>query len=194
MKDIQAICVYCGSAGDVDPVYLEAAKRFGTILADHGIKLIYGGGGVGLMGAVADATLAQGGEVIGVIPSFLLDVEVGHAGVTEMTVVDSMHTRKQKMFDLADAFVVLPGGLGTLEEVLEVLTWKQLHRHDKPILLANIDGYWDPLTAMVNAIIQKGFAKPQCSEFFITVATVEAILPSLAKAADPSIQTVTSEI
>jgi len=194
MKNIQAICVYCGSTEDVDPIYLEAAKNFGTILAAHGIRLIYGGGGVGLMGAIADAVLARNGDVTGIMPEFLLDIEVGHEGVTEMIVVDSMHSRKQKMFELADAFVVLPGGFGTLDEVVEILTWKQLCRHDKPILLANIAGYWDPLIALIAAIIDEGFAQPQNADLLTTVPSVEAILPALAAAPEPAIHTVTSKV
>ncbi|PCJ57114.1 MAG: TIGR00730 family Rossman fold protein [Rhodospirillaceae bacterium] len=194
MKNIQALCVYCGSTEDVDPIYLEAAKNFGTILAAHGIRLIYGGGGVGLMGAIADAVLAHNGDVTGIMPEFLLDIEVAHEGVTEMIVVDSMHSRKQKMFELADAFVVLPGGFGTLDEVVEILTWKQLCRHDKPILLANIAGYWGPLIALIAAITDEGFAQPQNADLLTTVPSVEAILPALAAAPEPAIHTVTSKV
>jgi len=194
MKNIQAICVYCGSTEDVDPIYLEAAKNFGTLLAVHGIRLIYGGGGVGLMGAIADAVLARNGDVTGIMPEFLLDIEVGHEGVTEMIVVDSMHSRKQKMFELADAFVVLPGGFGTLDEVVEILTWKQLCRHDKPVLLANIAGYWDPLIALIAAIIDEGFAQPQNADLLTAVPSVEELLPALAAASEPAIHPVTSEI
>ncbi len=194
MKNIQALCVYCGSTEDVDPIYLEAAKNFGTIMAAHGIRLIYGGGGVGLMGAIADAVLARNGDVTGIMPEFLLDIEVGHEGVRDMLIVDSMHSRKQKMFDLADAFIVLPGGFGTLDEVVEILTWKQLCRHDKPVLLANIGGYWDPLITLITSMTHAGFAQPQNVNLLTTVTSVEEILPALAAAAEPAIHAVASEI
>ena len=194
MKNINALCVYCGSTEAVDPVYLEAAKNFGAIMADHGIRLIYGGGGAGLMGAIADAVLARNGNVTGIMPEFLLDIEVGHEGVTEMIVVNSMHSRKQKMFDLADAFVILPGGLGTLDEMIEILTWKQLCRHDKPVLLANVSGYWDPFMALIDSIIYAGFAKPKSAELLTTVASIEEILPALTTAAEPAIHILTREI
>jgi len=194
MKDIQALCVYCGSTESVAPVYLEAAERLGAVLADNGIRLVYGGGGIGLMGAVADGALARGGKVVGIMPEFLLEIEVGHEGVEDMIFVDSMHSRKQKMFDLADAFIVLPGGFGTLDEAIEILTWKQLCRHDKPVVLVNIEGYWDPLQKLIDSLIDGGFARPQNADLLTTVTKVEDILSALAAAPEPMIRTVSSEI
>ena len=129
----------------VSDTYKDAAHQLGTLLGQNGHQLVYGGGRVGLMGIVADATLAAGGPVVGIIPEHIQVLEVEHTGLTELLVVDSMHTRKRMMVDRSDAFVVLPGGLGTLDETFEILTWKQLRLHDKPIVVANIDGYWDPL-------------------------------------------------
>src|SRR5579883_15172 len=145
MAKVKRLCVYCGSSSQVDEIYRRAAARLGQVIAQAGIELVYGGGRVGLMGLMADAALAAGGRVIGVIPHLLHDREVGHAGVGELIVVGSMHERKQRMFDLADAFVMLPGGLGTLDETIEILTWKQLGLHDKPVIIADIAGYWAPL-------------------------------------------------
>ena len=145
MKDVFSVCVYCGSSSRVSDTYKDAAHQLGTLLGENGHQLVYGGGRVGLMGIVADATLAAGGSVVGIIPEHIQVLEVEHTGLTELLVVDSMHTRKRMMVDRSDAFVVLPGGLGTLDETFEILTWKQLRLHDKPIVVANIDGYWDAL-------------------------------------------------
>lgn len=194
MKNVSALCVYCGSSGNVDQVYLEAAEQTGALLAKKGIRLVFGGGGIGLMGTVADAVLAGNGEVIGVMPKFLEDIEVAHERITELIVVDSMHTRKQKMFDLSDAFLVLPGGYGTLDEMIEIITWKQLRRHDKPVLLVNVAGYWDPFQTLVNSIIKKGFARPKDFELFTIVSSVEEILPTLALAPEPMLHTAISGI
>ena len=194
MKNVSALCVYCGSSGNVDQVYLEAAEQTGALLAKKGIRLVFGGGGIGLMGTVADAVLAGNGEVIGVMPKFLEDIEVAHERITELIVVDSMHTRKQKMFDLSDAFLVLPGGYGTLDEMIEIITWKQLRRHDKPVLLVNVAGYWDPFQTLVNSIIKKGFARPKDFDLFTIVSSVEEILPTLALAPEPMLHTAISGI
>src|ERR1700687_244226 len=145
MALVKRICVYCGSSGRVNEAYRAAATRLGMVLARAGIELIYGGGRVGLMGLVADAALAEGGRVTGIIPMHLHDREVGHTGLTELVVVDNMHNRKRRMFELADAFAVLPGGLGTLDETLEIITWKQLGLHDKPVVIVDVAGYWTPL-------------------------------------------------
>jgi uncharacterized protein (TIGR00730 family) len=145
MKKIGQLCVYCGSSGAVEARYREAASELGVRLAAAGIELVYGGGRVGLMGLLADAVLSAGGQVIGVIPRRLLDAEVAHRGVTELIIVDNMRDRKRLMAEKADAFAVLPGGIGTLDELFEILSWKQLGLHDKPILLVDIGGYWTPL-------------------------------------------------
>lgn len=194
MKKINTLCVYCGSSENVDRKYRAAAERLGALMAKHGVRLVFGGGGVGLMGSVADAVLAGGGEAIGIMPDFLLDIEVGHRGVKQMITVDSMHARKQKMFDMADAFVILPGGFGTLDETLEILTWKQLRRHDKPILIVNVDGYWNPFLNLLDAIIEKGFARQKDTDLYTVVCTVEEILPALATVPEPTFRTASSEI
>lgn len=151
------ICVFCGSSKGNNPVYKETAIALGELLAKNEKRLVYGGGNIGLMGAVADAVLKNGGEVIGVIPDFLLKQEVGHLGLTELIVVKSMHERKQKMAELADGFIAMPGGFGTLEELAEILTWVQLKLIDKPVALLNIARYYDNLISMVDGMLQEGF-------------------------------------
>jgi uncharacterized protein (TIGR00730 family) len=185
MAAIKSICVYCGSSGQVDEAYRAAATRLGTTLARAGIELIYGGGQIGLMGLVADAALAEGGRVTGIIPMHLHDKEVGHSGLTELVVVDNMHNRKRRMFDLADAFVVLPGGLGTLDETLEVITWKQLGLHDKPIVILDIAGYWTPLIELIEHTVVTGFAARRALQLFRVVPRVEDLLAALAAAPAP---------
>jgi hypothetical protein len=161
MSSIRRLCVYCGSSGAVDRQYRDAAAELGARLAAAGIGLVYGGGRVGLMGLLANAVLAGGGEVVGIIPSLLRDAELAHPGVTELVVVESMHERKRLMAERADAFAVLPGGIGTLDEMFEILSWKQLGLHDKTILLADIGSYWAPLRALLDDIVTKGFASSQ---------------------------------
>ena len=150
MVAIASLCVFCGSSTPPDPRYRDAARALGTLAAARGVGLVYGGGSVGLMGAVADAALEAGGSVTGVIPAGLFSREIGHAGLTALHEVGSMHERKQLMYDLADAFVALPGGLGTLEELAEVTTWAQLGLHAKPVALLDVDGFWDPLIAQLD--------------------------------------------
>lgn len=150
-------------------------------MAQRGIKLIYGGGRVGLMGKVADAVMANGGEVIGIIPKHLEDAEVGHRGLSELKVVDSMHTRKRLMFDLSDAFVVLPGGPGTLDEAFEVITWRQLKLHDKPVIIVNIDGYWDKFVELFDHVINSGFARPATRQHFSVVNSIGRLFDMLAQ-------------
>nr|WP_321984871.1 TIGR00730 family Rossman fold protein [uncultured Lichenicoccus sp.] len=174
------VAVFCGSRFGSGPGYLEAARATGAGLARAGIRLIYGGGRVGLMGALADAALDAGGEVSGIIPHFLSTREVMHDRVTDLTVTDSMHTRKQDMFTQADAFLVLPGGLGTFDETIEIITWKQLRLHDKPILIADIDGWAAPLLATIDASIKDGFADPSARLLFEVVPDVDAALVRLA--------------
>ncbi len=154
---MKSICVYCGSNAGGDPAYSEQASALGTRLAQDGIALVYGGGNVGLMGTVAEAVLAGGGEVIGVIPQQLVDWEVAHHGVTRLEVVDSMHARKARMFELADGFVALPGGFGTLDEMFEMLTWRQLGLGDKPCAFLDVRGYWQPLMAMLDTMVRERF-------------------------------------
>ena len=159
MRHFKRICVYCASSNSVDTDYFEAARAFGRLLAQLNIGLVYGGGHVGLMGAVADGALDAGGEVIGVITKKLLALEVGHQGCTKLHVVDTMHERKAMMAALSDGFVALPGGYGTMEELFEVVTWTQLELHDKPVGLLNIKGYYDHLLAWVDHAVQVGFVR-----------------------------------
>jgi uncharacterized protein (TIGR00730 family) len=156
---MKAVCVYCGSAIGARPVYAEAAKAFGRALVEADLALVYGGGSVGLMGTIADEVLGLGGRAIGVIPELLMSKEVGHAGLTELHVVADMHERKKKMADLSDAFVSMPGGVGTFEELFEVYTWAQLGYHQKPVALLNVDGYYDPLIAMLRHTVEEGFMR-----------------------------------
>ena len=155
------VCVFCGSAPGVRPVYLQAARGLGELLAARGIGLVYGGASVGLMGELADAVLAGGGEAIGVIPSWLVAREIAHAGLTELRVVETMHERKALMAELSDAFVALPGGAGTLDELFEALTWRQLGLHSKPLALLDVDGFFEPLLALADHLVVEGFVLPE---------------------------------
>jgi uncharacterized protein (TIGR00730 family) len=176
---ITSVCVYCGSSRGHGPVYAEAAAALGKALVGEGIRLVYGGGRVGLMGVLADAALDAGGEVVGVIPSGLFRREVGRTGLTELVEVGSMHERKQRMFELADAFVALPGGFGTLEEVAEVTTWSQLGMHRKPIALLDVDGYWDGLVALLDRAVDEGLLRPDNRALLALVRRVDGVLPAL---------------
>lgn len=157
---MKTICVYCGSNSGRKPIYVEQAIALGTRLAVDGIGLVYGGGNIGLMGAVADAVMQAGGEVTGVIPSQLMEWEVGHRGVTRLEVVGSMHERKARMFELADGFIALPGGFGTLEEIIEMLTWRQLGIGNKPCAFLNVDGYWTAIGDMMDRMVAERFLHP----------------------------------
>jgi uncharacterized protein (TIGR00730 family) len=183
MAEIRKICVYCGSSAGTDPAFVEAAARFGEILADAGIGLVYGGGSAGLMGAIAKAMQARGGEIIGIIPEFLTVKENMFRGATEIMVTRGMHDRKQLMFERSDAFVALPGGIGTLEELVEQLTWAQLGRNKKPILIANIKGFWDGLLGLFDHMARAGFIHSVTRMNFLMADKVEDILPALRKAA-----------
>jgi uncharacterized protein (TIGR00730 family) len=187
MRDYQTICVFTGSSINVPDVYKEAAVETGKLIAQAGKSLVYGGGRVGLMGLIADATLAEGGKVIGVIPQHLQQWEVEHTSLTELHIVDSMHNRKRMMVERSDAFVVLPGGFGTLDETFETLTWKQVHLHDKPMVIVNIDGYWDGLIALIRQIIETGFAHTTHTNLFKVVTRVDQIFEALNEADDPVI-------
>ena len=163
------IGIFCGSSSRVAPAHLEAATALGRTIAEHGHRIVYGGGNIGLMGLVADAALAAGGEVVGVIPRFLVDLEVAHRGLTELRVVETMHERKRAMANLADGFVVLPGGFGTLEEAIEIVTWRQLRLHEKPVVFLDVAEFWRPLVALVDHMIAEGFAHAEHARL-ITVA------------------------
>ncbi len=154
---MKTLCVYCGSNAGNNPVYAEQARVLGRTMAEQGLALVYGGGNVGLMGIVADAVLEHGGEVIGVIPQQLVDWEVAHRGVTRLEVVDSMHTRKQRMFELSDGFIALPGGFGTLDEMFEMLTWRQLGLGKKPCAFLDVQGFWQPLMTMLDTMVRERF-------------------------------------
>jgi uncharacterized protein (TIGR00730 family) len=154
---MKSICVYCGSNAGGDPAYAALAKALGRRLAAENLALVYGGGNVGLMGIVADAVLENGGEVVGVIPQQLVAWEVAHKGITRLEIVDSMHERKARMFDLSDGFVALPGGFGTLDEMFEMLTWRQLGLGDKPCAFLDVDGFWQPLMAMLDTMVRERF-------------------------------------
>jgi hypothetical protein len=181
MSNIRRLCVYCGSSGAVDRQYREAATELGARLAAADIGLVYGGGRVGLMGLLADAALAGGGEVIGIIPSRLRDAELAHPGATELVVVESMHERKRLMAERADAFAVLPGGVGTLDELFEILSWKQLGLHDKPILIVDIGGYWAPLRTLLDHLVVTGFAREQTRGLLQVVPNVAGLMAALSK-------------
>jgi uncharacterized protein (TIGR00730 family) len=180
---IRTICVYCGSGPGTNPRFVEAAKAFGKSLAENGIRLVYGGGSIGLMGAVATSALEHGGSVTGIIPDFLTARENALTRVQEMVVPPDMHERMRLMFERSDAFVALPGGIGTLEELVEQLTWKQLGRHTKPVLLANIDGFWEPLLALLAHMRATEFIRPSLSVDILKAERVEDILPRLRAAA-----------
>jgi uncharacterized protein (TIGR00730 family) len=183
MSTIKSICVYCASGPGNNPAFAEAAKRFGRILAENGIRLIYGGGAVGLMGTLADSVLDHGGAVTGIIPDFLMNREHMLARVQERIVTRDMHERKRLMFERADAFVALPGGIGTLEELVEQMTWAQLGRHKKPILILNSERFWDPLCALIDHMERLEFIRPGLSVHFLVADHVDDILPRLSEAA-----------
>jgi len=190
MTSIRAVCVYCGSSAGVDPTFAAAARALGKILAENRIRLVYGGGSVGMMGALAGSVLSHGGSVTGIIPDFLVDKEHMLAGAQEIVVTRDMHERKRVMFERADAFVALPGGVGTLEELIEQLTWAQLGRHRKPILLANIAGFWDPLCDLLDHMKALGFIHSANRLNYLIADKVEDILPALrnaARAVEPAI-------
>ena len=183
MSTIKTVCVYCGSGPGTNPRFMESAKALGKALAEGGIRLVYGGGSVGMMGAVATSVLDHGGMVTGILPGFLTAKENALKRVQEMIVTPDMHERKRLMFEHSDAFVALPGGIGTLEELVEQLTWQQLGRHSKPVLLANIDGFWEPLLALLAHMRATQFIRPTLSIDILKAERVEDILPRLQAAA-----------
>lgn len=179
MSTMKRVCVYCGSSHGASPRYAEVARALGTTLAARGIGLVYGGGRVGLMGEVADAALAAGGEVIGVIPDILRGREVDHRGLTELHVVDTMHTRKAKMAELSDGFVALPGGVGTMEELFETWTWTQLGGQDKPLGLLDVDGFYAPLVRFLDHLVDEGFVRPEHRGILQVATSPEEMLARL---------------
>lgn len=185
---MKRICVFCGSKKGNNPAFVEAAREFGKLLAANGIELVYGGGDVGLMGVIADEMLAAGGSVIGVIPHGLVVREVAHKGLTQQIVVNSMHERKAKMAELADAFVALPGGMGTFDELCEILTWGQLGIHSKPCGILNVSGYFAPLLAMFNHSVAEGFLKTEDRERLLESSDARELLGMLARYQAPKIE------
>ena len=177
---MKAVCVYCGSSQGSQPWFMELARTTGRLLAERGCTVVYGGGAVGLMGAVADAALAAGGRVVGIIPEKLMQREVGHTGLTQLQVVPDMHTRKRLMAEQADAFIALPGGLGTFEELFEVWTWRQLGYHNKPIGILNSRGYYDHLLQFLKHTVASGFVRQAQFDFVTIASTIEELLERLA--------------
>lgn len=179
MSAIRSLAVFCGSRVGGKPEYAEAGRALGQGLANAGIRMVYGGGRIGIMGVVADAVLAGGGRVLGVIPDFLKQWEVEHQGVQEMVITQSMHERKTRLYDESDAFLVMPGGLGTFDEMFEIVTWKQLRLHDKPILLCNVSGWADRMIAMIEHTVEDGFAAPSARHLVEVIGDVPAVLERL---------------
>ncbi len=187
MTELRALCVYCGSSNSAAASHLETAAELGRLAAQRGVEIVFGGGRVGLMGALADGALAEGGRVVGIIPKHLEAREVGHEGLSELVVVDSMHTRKRRMFERADAFCILPGGLGTLDEAFEIITWKQLGLHDKPIVLVNLEGFWEPLLVLFAHQLAAGYLHERHWHLFNVVGRVNEVFDAVAGAPKPSI-------
>ena len=185
MKTINSIAVYCGSKLGAKSSYAMTGRELGSQMAARGIRLVFGGGRIGIMGEVADQVLADGGEVTGVIPHFLNDLEVAHKGVTELIKVESMHERKQIMFARSDAFVILPGGLGTLDECMEIITWKQLQLHTCPIIILDVDGYWRSLKTLFKDIVLGGFAHPKALDLVSIVDSVDGVFEAINSAPKP---------
>lgn len=179
---VHRICVYCASSSQCDAYYFEQTKQLGALLARSDYAIVYGGGGAGLMGALADAALAAGGEVIGVLPHFMKEVEWGHNGLTSMHLVDDMHERKRTMIESSHALIALPGGCGTLEELLEAITWKRLGLHTNPIIIVNTRGFYDPLIAQLERCIDERFMLPKHRSMWTVVSSVEEVLPALQNA------------
>lgn len=181
--NIRSVCVFCGSRVGRDQKYRSAARTLGQLIAKNGKRLVYGGGSIGLMTVVADAVLAEGGEVLGIIPDFLDRIEVGHRSLTEFKVVGSMHERKRMMFEASDAFVTIPGGLGTLDETIEIITWRQLGLHDKPVIILDQDNYWQPLLDLLGHTVEHGFASEGIHRLYRVVEDVRDVLPAIEAAA-----------
>jgi uncharacterized protein (TIGR00730 family) len=184
MNNIRSLCVFCGSRVGLNPAFIEAAEQLGRSLAERDVRLIYGGGSIGLMGVVMQSVLDHGGEVTGVIPEFLMRREVGNPALTELMVVNSMHERKRRMFELADGFAILPGGLGTLDEAIEIITWQQLGLHDKPVAVLSVGEYWKSLESLIEQVIAHGFADPAVRKLFTVTGDVGSLLASLEKRAN----------
>jgi len=187
------LCVFCGSSEGTDPVYREAATDLGRVLANDGIGIVFGGGRVGLMGAVADGALSAGGEVIGVHPGSLVDIEIAHQGLTDLRIVSSMHERKALMADLADGFIGLPGGLGTFEELLEVWTWGQLGHHRKPVSLLNVAGFYDGFLMFLDSVVERGFVRRPHRDMLLVAEEPTSLLRRLRSYSAPNLPKLVSK-
>ncbi len=181
MTKLKTICVFCGASEGDDPCYIEAAREFGKLIAENGTTLVYGGGHIGIMGAIAESALVAGGKVIGIIPEHLQLKEDAFFKITDLEVVPDMHTRKKRMHDLTDAFCTFPGGFGSLDETFEMITWKQLELNNKPIILSNINGYWDDWKKMTDGLIKKRFASPEDANLYTIVDDIHDIIPTIEK-------------
>ncbi len=179
MADIKAVCVFCGASNNAPKEHMESGAEFGQMLASLNIRLVYGGGDCGVMGAVANAVLKKGGQVTGVFPMSLKNIENEHSSLSEIIMVESMHERKRIMFERSDAIVVLPGGFGTMDEMFEIITWKQLLFHNKPIVIFNHNGYWDSLVVLMENIINKGFARPETRDLYKVVDSLDGIIQAV---------------
>lgn len=186
MRKLASVCVYCGSRPGADPHFVKEAETLGRELAAAGVRLVFGGASIGIMGAVARAVLGAGGKVTGVIPHFLKEIEVPLEGVSERVLTKTMHERKQIMFDRSDAFVIMPGGIGTLEETFEMLTWRQLKRHDKPIVVVNTNGYWTPFVTLIDHIVREGFAGAEIADLITVVPGAKDVIPAIKKCLAPA--------
>lgn len=179
MEKKKSLCVFCGASNNVPKKFLDIGAKFGQMMAAHDVRLVYGGGDCGVMGAIANQVMANEGHVTGVFPVSLRNLENEHQSLSEIVIVNTMHERKQLMFEKSDAFVIFPGGFGTMDEMFEIITWKQLKLHHKPIVIFNFDGYWDKLIALMDNIIDNGFANPEVAGYYTVVDRVEAILEVL---------------
>ncbi len=187
MAKINSLCIYCGSRPGKKENFQKLARAVGQMMAAEKIKLVYGGGNVGLMGIVATSVMEHGGAVHGIIPGHLDETEKSHDKISQLTIVDNMHQRKRMMFDRSDAFLILPGSIGTLDETIEVITWRQLKLHDKPIVILNYENYWDPLLNLLNNIVEHEFTTPKTMEHFHIVNSPEEVLPLLESLPEPEI-------
>jgi uncharacterized protein (TIGR00730 family) len=194
MNKLKSLCVFCGSRAGIESAYELAARDLGHAIADRGIDLIYGAGDIGLMSVVARAALENGGKVTGIIPKFIQAFEIGSPGEIELIVVESMHERKRAMFELSDGFIALPGGLGTLDETIEMITWKQLQQHKKPVVLVNTNQYWKPFLKLVQAVVDGGFGHEGINELFSVVEDVESVFQALKDAPDPGVEVLKSHL
>ena len=194
MTQLSALCIYCGASASVDPRHLKKAHELGRLTAEKNVDLVYGGGHSGMMGAAADGALSAGGRVIGIIPEHLMEREAAHKEITELVVVESMHVRKQIMFERADAFCILPGGLGTLDETFEIVTWKQLGLHDKPVILLNLYGFWEPLLDMVKRQVEGGYLHDDPDYLFSLAEDIEGVFNAIEAAPSGQVKSDSSRL